>query len=88
VQIVVQQPVGCRADVAWVSGCGEAAGMLADQVVQPVAAVAGLGEQVLIVQACQAAPGSVYGGAVERGGVGVDVGTRVQAQAAEQPLLI
>jgi hypothetical protein len=44
--------------------------------------------QVLIVEALQAATGGVQGGAVERGGsICVDVGARVHAEPAEQPLL-
>jgi hypothetical protein len=68
---------------------GEGAGVFADQVVQLVAAGRGFGEQVLVIQALQAAAGGAEGGAVERrGGVGVDVRAGVQAEQAEQPLLI
>ena len=62
--------------------------MLADQVVQPVAAAGGLGEQALVIQGIQAAAGGGQVGAVQGGGrVGVDIGPGVQAQAAEQQLL-
>ena len=62
--------------------------MFAEQVVQLIAAGGGLGEQMLIVEAFQVAARLVQAGFVERGGgVGVDVGTGVQAEPAEQPLL-
>ena len=55
---------------------------------QPVPAAGGLGQQVVIVQAVQVAAGGGQVGAVQGGrGVRVDVGARVHAQAAEQPLL-
>jgi len=51
VLVVVQQP-GDRLLplMALVEAVGESAGVLADQVVHPVAARAGLGEQVLVVE--------------------------------------
>ena len=63
--------------------------MLAEQVVQPVAAAGRLGEQVLIIKALKAAARRVQTGVIQRSrGVGVDTGARVQAEASEQPLLI
>ena len=62
--------------------------MLPEQVVEPVPAVRGLGDQVLVVEDFHAAAGLISGGVIQRGGgAGVDVGTGVQAQAAEQPPL-
>ena len=56
---------------------------------QLVAAGHGLGEQMLVVQVLQATAGDVQGGAVERGGrVGVEVGSWMQAEPAEQPLQV
>src|SRR5215468_10941281 len=62
--------------------------MLAEQVVQLVAAGCGLADQVLVIQLIKVAPGGGQASAVERGGgVGVDARARVQAEAAKQPLL-
>ena len=88
VHVVIQQPPGRGTGVRRVTGVGQRAGVLAEQVVQPVPAGGGLGQQVLVVQAVQVAAGGGQVGAGQRGrGVGVDVGARVHAQAAEQPLL-
>ena len=63
--------------------------MLAEQVVQLVAAGCGLGDQVLVIQLIEVAAGVGQAGAVERGGgVGVEAGARDQAEPAEQPLLV
>ena len=63
--------------------------MFADQVVQPVAATGGFGDQVLVIQAVEVAAGLRQAGAVEGGGgIGVDVGAGVQAEPPEQPLLV
>ena len=90
VLVVIQQPGGgpSRSPVR-VQAVGQGAGVLADQVVQPVPALGRLGEQVLVVQRLQAAAGSGKIGAVQGGGgVGVDVGAGVQPQPPEQPLLL
>ncbi len=61
--------------------------MLAEQVVQLVSAGFRLGEQMLVIQLIELAPGSGQTDAVERGGcVGVDAGAWDQAESAEQPL--
>ena len=63
--------------------------MLPEQVVEPVAAGCGLGDQVLVIEAFQATASLARGGLIQRGArVGVDVWPWVQAQAAEQPLLV
>ena len=59
VQVVVQQPAGRGVAISWVVGGGEGAGVLAEQVVQPVAAGGGLGEQVLVIQLIEAAAGLI-----------------------------
>ena len=88
VLVVVQEPAQGGVSLGGGVGGGQGPGVLADQVVQPVPAAGGLGEQVLVVQGRQAAAGGAQIGVIERGGgVGVDVGARVQPQAAEQPLL-
>ena len=88
VQVVIQQPAGGGVAGGGVVGGGQGTGVLAEQVVQPVAAAGGLGDQVLAVQGLQAAARGGQAGAIQRGGgVGVDVGAGVQAQAAEQPPL-
>ena len=88
VLVVVQQPAQPRRRLGGGVGGGQGPGVLADQVVQPVPAAGGLGDQVLVVQGLQAAAGGAQIGLVQRGGgIGVDVGAGVQAQAAEQPLL-
>ena len=74
--------------VGRVVGGGQGAGVLADQVMEPVPAGGGLGDQVLVVEGLQAAARPGQAGVVQRGGgVGVDVGAGVQAQPAEQPPL-
>jgi hypothetical protein len=62
--------------------------MLPEQVVQPVPARCWLGQQVLVVQILQTAAGRGQANPVQGGGVGVEVGARVQAQPPEQPLLV
>jgi hypothetical protein len=78
--VVIQQPGGGIVPVTvWIKAIGQGAGVLADQVVQPVPALGWLGNQVLVVQGLQAAAGGRKIGAVQGGGgVGVDVGTGVQ----------
>src|SRR5229473_7483530 len=89
VQVVIQQTAGGGFAGGGVVGGGQGAGVLAEQVMQPVAAAGGLGDQVLAVQALKAAAGSGEGRVIERsGGAGIDIGAGVQAQPAEQPLLI
>jgi len=71
-----------------IGGVGQEAGMLTEQVVQPVPAGGGLGKQVPVVQLAEAAAALVRADAVERGsGVGVEVRAGDQAEAAEQPPL-
>jgi hypothetical protein len=88
VQVVVQQPAGGGASSGGVVGGGQGAGVLADQVVQVVAARCGLGQQVLVVQLLQATARVLHGDPVQGGGgVGIEAGARDQAEPAEQPLL-
>jgi hypothetical protein len=62
--------------------------MVAEQVVQPVAARCVFGDQVLVVESLEVAAGSVVAGALERGGgVGIEAGAGDQPEPAEQPLL-
>jgi hypothetical protein len=49
VQVVVQQPGGGGVAGGRVVGGGQDLGVLADQVVEPVPAAGGLGDQVLVV---------------------------------------
>ena len=90
VLVVIQQPSGGLFPVIeGVQAAGQGAGVLADQVVHPVPARGGLGEQVLLVQPLQAAASRGQAGAVQgRGGIRVDVGAGVQPEPAEQPLLV
>ena len=57
VLVVVQQPGGGAVPVTVGVAGGQGAGVLADQVVQPVPALGRLGDQVLVVQGLQAAAG-------------------------------
>ena len=87
-QVIVQQPADRGIGFGWIVGGGQRAGVLAEQVVQLVAAGCGLGEQMLIVEACQVAARLIQAGFAERGGgVGVDARAGDQAEPAEQPLL-
>ena len=87
VQVVVQQPPRSGTGVGRVAGRCQGAGVLAEQVVQQVAAGCWLGDQVLVIQVFQAAARLVQADVVEGGGgVGVEAGAGDQAQAAEQPL--
>jgi hypothetical protein len=75
VEVVVQQPVDRVIGFCWVIGGGEGAGVLAEQVMQLIAAGDGLSEQVMVIQVIKTAAGGGQGGAVERcGSVGVDAG--------------
>ena len=58
-EVAVQQPPGRGVCFRWVVSGGQGAGVLADQVVQPVAAGCGLTEQVLVIQFFEVAPGGV-----------------------------
>jgi hypothetical protein len=49
VQVVAEQPAGSGVAVCRVIGVGQSAGVLAEQVVQLVAAGCGLGEQMLVI---------------------------------------
>ena len=61
--------------------------MLAQQVVQEIAAGRGLGGQVLIIQLTEMAARLVQAGAVKGGGgVGIKIRAGDQAQPAKQPL--
>jgi hypothetical protein len=88
--VVIQQPAGgLRPVIGGVQAAGQGAGVLTDQVVHPVPAWGGLSEQVLLIQALQAAAGAGQVGAIQsRGGVPVDVSAGVQPEPAEQPLLL
>ena len=90
VLVVIQQPGGGTVPVTVrIQAIGQGAGVLADQVVQPVPALGRLGNQVLVVQRLQAAAGGGKISAVQGGGgVAVDVGAGVQPQPPEQPLLV
>src|SRR5262249_18540357 len=69
VLVVIQQPGGGTVPVpVRIQTAGQGAGVLADQVVQPVPALGRLGEQVLVVQRLQAAAGGRQAGAVQGGG--------------------
>ena len=54
VQVVIQQTARGGVAGGGVVGGGQGTGVLAEQVVQPVAAPGGLGDQVLVVQGLQA----------------------------------
>ena len=57
--VVIQQPGGGPVPViAAVHAVSEGPGMLTDQVVHPIPALDGLGQQVLVIQRLQAAAGS------------------------------
>jgi len=63
--------------------------MFAQQVVEAIPAVGMLADQVLVIQLAETPPGGSQACAVQgRGGVGVDIGTGVQAEPAEQALLV
>ena len=88
--VVIQQPHGGLVPVlVQVEAVGQSTGVLADQVVQPVPARSGLGEQILVIQRLQAVAGSTQAGAVQGSrGVAVDVGAGVEPQPPKQPLLV
>ena len=86
-QVVVQQTVRGRVAVGGIISGSEGAGVLAEQVVQPVTAGRGLADQVLVIQLIEQAASLLHAGVIEGGGgVGVEVRAGDQAQAAEQPL--
>jgi hypothetical protein len=81
VQVVVQQPGGGGVPGGRVIGGGQDPGVLADQVVEPVPAAGGLGDQVLVIEGFQAPARSNQADAIQRrGGIAVDVGTGMQAR--------
>jgi Homeodomain-like domain len=81
VLVVIQQPGGGTVPVMFrVQAVGQGTGVLADQVVQPVPALSRLGNQVLVIQRLQAAAGGYEVGAVQGGGVAVDVGVGMQPE--------
>src|SRR5262249_56774542 len=83
--VVVHQPASGGAGIGVMGG--ERAGVLAEQVVQEVAAGRGLGDQMMVVELVERVAGAFQAGVVQRGGgVGVDVRARGQAEPAEQPL--
>jgi len=84
VQIVVQQPADRSLLIRGVIVSSESSGMLAEQVMKAVPATGRLADQVLVLQFAQAPPDGWQAGAVQgRGGAGVDLGARVQAEPAE-----
>jgi len=88
VHVVVQEPARGRVPLGGRIGGGQAAGVLADQVMEAVSAPPRLGQQVMVVQALQIPPGAGQARAGQRrSGVGVEVGAGVLAQAAEHPPL-
>jgi hypothetical protein len=88
VQVVVEQSADRFVRSGGVVGGGESLGVLAEQVVEFKVAGCEPGDQVLVIQALQAAAGSIHGRAVEGGGgTSVEAGAWDQAEAAEQPLL-
>jgi hypothetical protein len=89
VQVVIEEPA--RGGVLFGGRVGgrQSAGVLADQVVEPVPAADRLVEQVLVVERLEAALGGGQGNVIQGGsGPRLDVGAWMQAQAAEQPLLV
>jgi hypothetical protein len=87
VQVVVQQPGGGGLAVCGVVGGGQRAGVLAEQVMQQVAARRRLAEQVLVIQLFKVAVRGGQAGAIQRGGgVRVEGCARDQAEPTEQPL--
>ena len=87
--VVIPQPPGCpHAVTGGVEAGGQRRGVPGDQVVHPGAARGWLSEQVMLMQSLQALPGSGQPGAVKScGGVSINVGSGVQGEPAEQPLL-
>ena len=88
VQVVIEQPVDGHLVVRGVLARGACPGVFAEQVVETVPTAGNFADQVVVVQLAEAPLGSVQIKAGQGGsGVGVDVGTRVQAEPAEQELL-
>ena len=80
VQVVIQQPVSGGGTSSGIILGSQGAGVLAEQVVQLVAAGRGLGDQMLVIELTEMAARLVQAGAVERGGgVGVKIGAGDQA---------
>ncbi len=89
VLVVIQQPGNRVSVLLRVNAVGQGAGVLADEVVRPVAALGRLAQQVLVVKGLQAPAGGGQATAVQGGGgVLVDIFAGMQAEPSEQPLLI
>ena len=88
VQVVIQQPAERGLLIRRAVGGGESPGVFAEQVVEAVPAAGGFADQVMVIQLAKTPPGGPQVGVVQgRGGVGVDIGTGVQSEPAEQALL-
>ena len=88
VRVIVHQPADGGVRISRLVGSGERAGVLAEQIVQEVAAGRGLGDQMMVVELIELTAGGWHVDVVEGGrGVGIDVRARGQAQPPEQPLL-
>jgi len=86
-QVVIQQAAEAGVAFGRRVGGGQGPGVPVDEVMEPVAPVRGLGEQVLVIEGFQAASGGRDVSVVESGrGVSVDAAARVQAEAPEQLL--
>jgi hypothetical protein len=86
--VVAGQPGDGGLTVLGIVGLRECAGILPDQVMQPVTAACWLGHQMLVEKLAEAAAGIGQAGAVEgSGSVRINVRSGVQAEAPEQPLL-
>ena len=79
-QVVVQQPPRGGVRVHKIPGRQDA-GVLAEKVVQAVAAEGGFSDQMLIIETLQVAACLIQAGFVESGGgISVDIGARVQTK--------
>ena len=86
VQVVIKEP--CRLVRRRLVGSSQGPGMLADQVVQAVAAADRFAEQVMVVKRLEHAPRGAWIGSVQcAGSVGIYVGARMNPEAAEHLLL-
>jgi hypothetical protein len=88
-QVVVSKPGDGGLAVLEVVGLYQGAGVLADQIVHAITAPYRFSNQVLIEKLIKDAARSREAGAAERcGGVRINIRPRMQAETAEQPLLI
>jgi hypothetical protein len=84
VLVVIKQPGhGLGPVPVRIQAIGQDPGVLADRVVHPVPPLGDLGQQVLVIQRLQAPAGGGQPGAVQGGGVVVELDARVQAQPPE-----